>query len=219
VDAHWKAHHETQIPYKTFWTGLCNEHRSIQGEGTESPSAVPHSSNPKDSPYSQVLAERLSHVENILTHALVAAIAQDLWRRDPWLDVQVFKAEVDDSGFDLVLGCNGAMRYIQIKQTHLKGKVAKYSLRQDFPQMAGACAVVIVYDAVTLETDHCLFFGGPPDSTMPDIGDNPVTQSPGRRTAKGVRKIRENFRDVARSHFLGPLSIPQLVDLLFPNLE
>jgi hypothetical protein len=47
----------------------------------------------------------------------------------------MFKAEVDNSGFDLVRGCNGCMRYIQIKQTHLRGKAAKYSLRQDFPQI------------------------------------------------------------------------------------
>lgn len=219
VDSHWKAHHEVQMPYSTFWTGLCDEHRGAQGERTESPSAVPHSSNPEDAPYTRVLVERSSYVESILTHALVAAIGQELWRRDPWLDVQVFNAEVDDSGFDLVLGCNGSMRYIQIKQTHMKGKAAKYSLRQDFSQLVGGCAVVIVYDAVTLETDHCLFFGGPPNATMPDIGDNPVTQSPGRRTAEGVRKVRQNYRDLPRSHFQGPLAVPQLVDLLFPNLS
>jgi len=219
VDAHWKAHHEAQMPYTTFWTGLCDSHRGTHGESPTAQRGVPKSSNPVDAPYTQVLAERSSHVENILTHALIAAIAQDLWRRDPWLDVQVFKAEVDDSGFDLVLGCNGSMRYIQIKQTHLKGKAAKYSLRQDFSQMAGGCAVVLVYDAVTLGTDHCLFFGGPPDATMPDIEDNPVTLSPGRRKADGTRKIRGNYRDVARKHFQGPLTISQLVDLLFPNLN
>jgi hypothetical protein len=219
VEAHWKAHHETQIPYSAFWTGLCADHQGARGERAASPSGVPKPSNLDNAPYTQVLAERSSHVENILTHALIAGIAQDLWHRDPWLDVQVFKAEVDDSGFDLVLGCNGSMRYIQIKQTHLKGKTAKYSLRQDFSQMPGGCAVVLVYDAVTLGTDHCLFFGGHPDTTMPDIGDNPVSQSPGRRTAEGVRAIRENYRDVARKHFQGPLTIPQLVDLLFPGLN
>jgi hypothetical protein len=85
--------------------------------------------------------------------------------------------------------------------------------------MTGGCAVVLVYDALTLGINHCLFFGGPPDATMPDIEGNPVTQSPGRRTAEGVRKIRENYRDVARKHFQGPLTIPQLVDLLFPDLN
>ena len=72
---------------------------------------------------------------------------------------------------------------------------------------------------VPFGTDHSLFCGGPPDATMPDIEDNPLTLAPGRRTAVGVRKIRENYRDVARKHFQGPLTIPQLVSLLFPNLN
>jgi hypothetical protein len=205
------------MPYHKFWEGLCDAHRRTEGEPhIEKPS---HSKGPEaiDEGYREALARRSSHVENILTHALIAKVAQDLWRRDPCLDLQVFTADVDDSGFDLVLGCKGIMRYIQIKQTHLLGTAVKYSLRLDFARITGACAVVLIYEGTTLEIDHCLFLGGMPAEPIADIEGNRISQSPGRRTADGARKSRENYRDVPRRDFHGPLSISELVDRLFPN--
>jgi len=213
VDAHWKAHHEDEMPYQTFWDGLCEAHRGTSLDGTTEAGGA---SLELDDNYREALARRSSHVENILTHAFIVAIAQELWRRDPWHDLQVFKAEVDDSGFDLVLGCRGGVRYIQIKQTHLQGNAVKYSLRLDFSKMVGGCAIVIVYRAETLEIDHWLFLGGDPANAMPSIEHLPATVSPGRRTAEGTRKVRENYRDVPRKFFQGPLTIAELLDLLFP---
>lgn len=174
--------------------------------------------NNKD--YTKALAERSSHVENVLTHALIASLAQDLWCRDPWLRLQVFQAEVDDAGFDLVLGCEGAVRYIQIKQVH-SGKSAnnKFSVRLDFSQLPGSCVIVIVHDAESLAAKHCLFFGGRPDEPMPPIEGGRAPKSPGRRSAEGKRKIREHYREVPRNRFLGPHTIHELVDLLFPKAQ
>ena len=215
MDAHWKAHHEAVMPYHDFRDGLCNAHRGNRKQRLKAVPSVKMSGVPEDDAYTKALSQRSSHVENILTHALIARIAQELWTRDPWLDLQVFTSDVDDSGFDLVLGCGGVMRYIQIKQTHLHGKAVKYSLRLDFARMVGACAIVLVYQADTLEIDHCLYFGGESKQTLPFIEDHKVSQSPGRRGADGVRKFRENYRDVPRKAFHGPLSIAGLTDRLF----
>jgi hypothetical protein len=215
MDAHWKAHHEGVMPYKDFRDGLCGAHRGTKDQVQKGTSSTKAGGVPQENSYTTALSQRSSHVENILTHALVAKIAQELWTRDPWLDLQVFTSDVDDSGFDLVLGCKGVMRYIQIKQTHLQGRAVKYSLRLDFARMVGACAIVLVYQANTLEIDHCLYFGGDCGERLPSIEDHRVSQSPGRRGADGVRKVRENYRDVPRRAFLGPLSIGNLVDKLF----
>jgi hypothetical protein len=63
------------------------------------------------SAYRKALAERSSYVENVLTHRLVSTLAGELWRRDPTLPLNIFNAEVDDAGFDLVLGCGNRLRY------------------------------------------------------------------------------------------------------------
>lgn len=41
----------------------------------------------------------------------------------------IFNPEVDDSGFDLVLGCGTKLRYIQVKQGHAYGVAGKFSIR------------------------------------------------------------------------------------------
>jgi len=60
---------------------------------------------------------------------MVASLAGELWRRDPTRPLNIFNPEVDDSGFDLVLGCVTKLRYIQVKQVHAYGAASKFSVR------------------------------------------------------------------------------------------
>lgn len=65
----------------------------------------------------KALAERSSYVEKILRHALLAELSRVAWKRDPALMLQVFNAEVDAAGFDIVLGFGEQLRYVQLKQS------------------------------------------------------------------------------------------------------
>ena len=73
------------------------------------------------------------------------------------------------------------------------------------------------YRAETLEIDHWLFFGGASGAPMPGIDHCPLTLHPGKRTAEGARVVRENYRDVPRKLFQGPLNVSELLDRLFPG--
>ena len=163
------------------------------------------------------LFARSSHIENLLIHDLLAKLGQEQWRRDPWVDFEIYQGEVDDAGFDLVLGSRGRMRYVQVKQTHLEGRASKYSIRRDFAKRVGGCTVVLVYRAETLELDHCLFFGGDPGKTMPSVEGSPSTKATRGRTAEGDRLVRNHYCDVPRRRFEGPLTVGALLDRLFPE--
>lgn len=165
--------------------------------------------------YRTALAERSSYVENVLVHRMVASLAGELWRRDPALPLSIFKSEVDDSGFDLVLGCNGKLRYIQVKQVHVNGKATKFSVRLDFTRMPGSCIVVVVHTEDELLADHFLFYGGTVSEPMPSVEGNRASVVPGRRDIEGNRKTRQHYRDVKRNRFRGPLTTSQLLDALF----
>jgi hypothetical protein len=169
------------------------------------------------SPPPRTIALRSSHVEVFLLQAIVATIAEELWRRDHRLDLCVLKGLIGDSGYDLVLCCNGTKRYIQLKYSFLQGNPASYSLWHDFSKVPGGCAVVLVHRSDPWEIDHCLFFGGGPQGPMPPVLGFPKTQSPGRRATDPVRRIRENLFDVPREKFQGPISIAELVERLFPK--
>lgn len=168
--------------------------------------------------YRKALAERSSYVENVLVHRMVAGLAGELWRRDPTMPLHIFNSEVDDSGFDLVLGCGARLRYIQVKQVHLQGAASKFSVRLDFARMPGSCVVVVVHTEDELVVDHFLFYGGAIHEPMPSVEDNKPSVSPGKRDIDGNRKTRPHYRDVKRSRFHGPLTTAGLLDALFGDL-
>lgn len=165
--------------------------------------------------YRKALAERSSYVENVLIHRLVAGLAGELWQRDPALPLNIFNSEVDDAGFDLVLGCGDRLRYIQVKQVHQRGTASKFSVRLDFTRLPGSCVVVVVYSETDLSVDHYLFFGGVPGQPMPDVAGEKASVSPIKRGEDGKKKVRQHYRDVPRRKFAGPLDTGELLDALF----
>lgn len=169
--------------------------------------------------YRKALAERSSYVENVLVHRMVASLAGELWRRDPTMPLHIFNSEVDDSGFDLVLGCGTKLRYIQVKQVHAKGTASKFSVRLDFTRMPGSCVVVVVHTEDELLIDHFLFYGGAVNEPMPSVEDNKPSTVPGRRDIEGKRKTRQHYRDVRRKKFMGPLTGAELLDALFDEVH
>ena len=169
--------------------------------------------------YRKALAERSSYVENVLVHRMVASLAGELWRRDPTIPLHIFNSEVDDSGFDLVLGCGTRLRYIQVKQVHAKGTASKFSVRLDFTRMPGSCVVVVVHTEDELLIDHFLFYGGAINEPMPSVEDNKPSTVPGRRDIEGKRKTRQHYRDVRRKKFIGPLTGAGLLDALFDEVH
>ena len=164
------------------------------------------------------LAERSSYVENILRHSLVATLSSLVWSRDPRSSLQVFNSEVDDSGFDLVLGLASMVRYVQLKQAHDEKVPPHCSVRLSFSIMPGACVVLMSHSLAALELTGFRFFGGPlPSDPMPKIEELSHTKAPGRRSAEGIQKIRTNYRNVPVSRFQGSLSAQALLNALFPS--
>ena len=150
--------------------------------------------------YRRALSTRSTYVENVLIHRLVAELASALWTQDPEKELGIFNSEVDESGFDLVLHCDGKLRYIQIKQAHGDGRTNRFAVRSSFSVMPGSCVVVIVHSMEKLEINHYLFYGGSSASDpMSSIDAYPPMR--GRRNREGNPMIRGHYREVPRNRF------------------
>lgn len=163
------------------------------------------------------LAERSSYVENVLRHALIAELSSIVWNHDPFAALQVFNAEVDDAGFDVVLGLGTRIRYVQLKQTHDRKVPRHCSVRLSFSALPGSCVVLMSHTVTELRLTQFRFFGGRPGEPMESIAGLRLSTLPGRRGAAGERKTRANYRDVPVGTFEGPYSAEQLLDVLFPG--
>jgi hypothetical protein len=217
IDYHWQVRHEKEIPFSAFWAGLCAAHRNTQVNENVSnrqaavPQAHPEVPDSVHQAYNKVVARRSRHAKNLLMHPLISAIAEVLWNRDHWLDLQASKEDVDHHGFDLVLHCNGSIRFIHIEQTFLSCKTNYFAIKNGLFNQVGGCVVVLVYRPDTFELDHALFFGGSGGTVMPTMA-----VSSGQNAAGGMRPLRKNYQEVPRRLFTAPLSISELVDHLFP---
>lgn len=165
----------------------------------------------------QALAERSSHVENVLRHAFLAELASEVWRDDPHEPLGISNTEVDDSGYDVVLERNAIIRRIQLKQHH-EGKAPKaFSVRVEFATYPGSCIVAIAHSLADLKPTSYSFYGSGPEDPMPYIEAHRTTKASGRRTAEGARVLRLKYRDVPFSRFKKNLSMRQLIEELFPS--
>ena len=122
-------------------------------------------------------------------------------------------------GFDMVLAVGSQSRYVQLKQAHDEKTPLHCSIRLSFAALPGSCVVLMSHSAASLQLRKFHFLGGAPADPMPSIEAGRVSRSPGRRGADGERKLRVNYRDVPIRAFEGPLSSPELFDLLFPGAD
>jgi len=222
IGYHWKVRHEAGMPFITFWAGLCELHRANRPPGVASADTsaispiIKSMPEPGGDPRKKALARRSGDIENVLIHSLIATVADGLWQRDHCLDLQVFKPELKDSAFDLVLGFNEFRRNIQIRQLPTLKNAVDFTLRQDFARMVGGCAVVLVYCPSTLEIQHYLFFEGGAGMPMPSLKDCPVAIRHKLRVEDGDNNFFETCRNVPHKLFVGPLNGAELVDRLYP---
>jgi hypothetical protein len=168
----------------------------------------------------KALSARSSYVENVLRHAFVAELSSVVWKRDPASALQVFNSEVDDAGFDIVLGIGSQMRYIQLKKVYGDKVPAHCSVRQSFSSLPGSCVVLMTHALDTLRLTKFRFLGKSPTEPIGNIDTHRPTKAPGRRSAGGEQKVREHYRDIpVRNNFRGPLSAEELVEVLFPPTD
>jgi hypothetical protein len=165
----------------------------------------------------KALAERSSYVENVLRHALVAGLSSVVWSRNPMATLEVFNSEVDGAGFDVVLSIGAQVRYVQLKQAHAGKVPPRCSVRLSFSELPGSCVVLMSHATEDLRLSQFRFFGGLPSEPMSSLSSLRSSKAPGRRNAAGERKVRSNYKDVPTRQFQGPLSLEQLVDVLFPS--
>jgi hypothetical protein len=170
--------------------------------------------------YQQATAARSTYVENVLTHGFLYQLSREAWKLSPGHNLQIAKAEVDDSGYDVVLTLGKHVRYIQLKQAHHLKKNNRVSIQLAFSRIVGSCIVVIRYHAESLEITGFHFYGSKPTEPMLSIDGLPPSRLSGRIDRNtNMNKIREHYRDIPHKPLGECLEASRLLAVLFPELE
>jgi hypothetical protein len=154
--------------------------------------------------------------EQLVEHAFVSEILQEVYFGRGQV-VEVLRSEIDASGYDLVLECNGVMRHVQLKTSRSDGRTALQKVHTVLAAKPGGCVVwVIRHEDPETRRMHLSyrFFGGAPGKPLPSLEKFKVAKHT-KGDASGTKKERPAIRLVPKSKFLPIETTGDLVTALF----
>lgn len=161
--------------------------------------------------------EQSSYREKLLEHLFVGEVLRCLWRRHV-TSVELLRPEVDNGGYDLVLGCGTVTRHIQLKSSYRDSSTQTQNLNIRLADKPSGCVVWMYFHPESLELGPYLWFGGAPGVPLPDIRSFPVAKHT-KANAQGVKVERPRIRTVRRSAFEQVDHVNVLVEKLFGKLD
>ena len=158
--------------------------------------------------------------EQLVEHAFISELLQEAWFRYG-KTVEVLRSEIDTSGYDLLLECNGAIRHIQLKNSIVGSKTAYQKTNIALADKPSGCVVWLLREE---DENTCrvrlrfLFFGNPPGEPLPSI-EKFKTAKHTKGNAQGVKKERPLIRQIPKNKFIELSGIKELLEKLFGLIE
>ena len=154
--------------------------------------------------------------EQLVEHVFISEVLQEAWYYFG-KTVEVLRSEVDASGYDVVLECNGVLRHVQLKTSRLESKTARQKVNMALASKPSGCVVWILRQE---DLEHCrarlsfLFFGGTSGMPLPSLaGFKVATHTKGN--AEGLKKERAAIRVIPKAKFIPIATTRELIAVLF----
>ena len=153
-----------------------------------------------------------SYRETVLRHVLVGELLRGLWLAGR--PAEVLTPEVDDAGYDLVVGSGPIIRHVQLKTSHVGSSTASVKVNVRLAEKPSACVVWTIFDPETMQADRHLWFGGEPGQPLPSLDGLKVAKH-SKANAEGVKAERPGVRVLPKGRFEVLDSAADLIDRLF----
>src|SRR5438105_4576529 len=83
--------------------------------------------------------------EKLIEHLFIGDLMRCLWRRG-CREVEILRAEVDYSGYDVVVECSGVLRHIQLKSSYRGAKTDNVNISVSLTRKPCGCVVWTMFD-------------------------------------------------------------------------
>jgi hypothetical protein len=161
---------------------------------------------------------RSSFYERLVEHVFISELLQEAWFRFG-ASVEVLRSEVDNSGYDVLLECNGVIRHVQLKTSEAASRTRNQKINVGLASKPSGCVVWIVR---TEDPASCRmrlryrFFGNTPGLPLSLDGLRIAKHVKG--DSKGVKKLRPAIRVLPGSRFEDAMDATTLLHKLFGSL-
>lgn len=154
-----------------------------------------------------------SYRENVLTHLFIGRCLQKLWVRGIY-EAEVLKADVDASGYDVVVEAAGVARHIQLKASLVGGRTASQKINLALADKPAGCVVWMVCRPDTLDFQCFRWFGSGPHEPLA-LPTNLRTAKHTKGDSTGDKKERAQIRVLPKGLFETIDDLDDLLDRLF----
>jgi len=154
--------------------------------------------------------------EQLVEHAFISELLQEAWFRYG-KTVEVLRSEIDTSGYDLLLECNGVIRHVELKTSGTEARRSFQNINMALAQKPSGCVIWIVREENEKENKvnlKYLFFGNAPGEPLPSLETFKIAKHT-KGNAKGFKKERPLIRQVPKSKFIELSGINELLGKLF----
>ena len=157
-----------------------------------------------------------SFYEQLVEHVFISEVLQEVWFHFG-MTVEVLRSEVDASGYDVVLECNGVLRHVQLKTSKIGGKTSNQKVNVALVTKPSGCVVWIIRDEG--QQPHrmqltYLFFGA--DAGQPlQLHDSFKVGKHTKGNKDGVKAERQSIRIIPKREFEPIGTTTELVTRLF----
>lgn len=156
-----------------------------------------------------------SYLEKLIEHIFLSKIMQVAWFNGG-NQIEVSRAEVDNSGHDLILECNGVVRHIQLKCRYSDNR-SPFNINRKLEGKPNGCVLIIrgITKNETKEFElNYRFFGTKKKGVMPSLEDYKPSKHT-RRNSDGEKNFRANIKSVPWRKFEIVKDIEELINILF----
>lgn len=157
--------------------------------------------------------------EQMTEHVFISEILQEAWFRYGKI-IEVLRSEIDASGYDIVLACNGFTRYIQLKTSKPNSQKSSQSINIVLSEKPSGCVIWILREEPKKECVEqrmklsYLFFGDEPGKPLASLEHFRVGKHT-KANSEGLKSERQSIRVIPRSSFIKVPDTKELLIVLF----
>lgn len=164
--------------------------------------------------WARALTHTSSMREKVFEHKLLGDLGIELMARG--IEFEVLHGETDRDGHDVVLEAGGILRHVQLKVTVPGGARNEVTVNTRLAAKPAGCVVWLTFDPVSRSFATIRWFGNPPGTALPPLGDRIARHS--RANAHGIKNQREGHRVLPANRFEQLADVAHLADRLFGAL-
>lgn len=152
-----------------------------------------------------------SYIEKIIEHIFLSEILTIAWKMSK-KKINVIRPEVDNSGYDLILECNGIMKFIQLKSS--SENIKKQNINSKLFEKKEFAVILAIVDKEEMNIKEYYYYA---DKNI--VVTKLKSAKHNKANSKGVKTERPNIKEIPNSGFVKLNSIMELLEKLFPDIK